>query len=55
MKKETFVNFLTDPLDRRLTLRPADVMMSEWTGGKLTYVDSTEVLPLVGLGTWFLW
>jgi len=30
VKKEASVNFLTDPLDRRSTLRPADVMVYEW-------------------------
>nr|ABD32857.1 hypothetical protein MtrDRAFT_AC149038g20v2 [Medicago truncatula] len=50
VKKETSVNFLTDPLERRSTLRPADVMMYEWVGGKHACVDLTGVSPLVGLG-----
>jgi len=49
-KKEAPVNFLTDPLDRRSTLRPADVMVYGWVGGKHACVDLTEVSPLVGLG-----
>jgi hypothetical protein len=44
------VNFLTDPLDRRSTLRPADVMVYRWVGGKHACVDLTGVSPLVGLG-----
>ena len=32
MKKEAHVNSLTDPLDRRSTLRPADVMVYKWVG-----------------------
>jgi len=50
MKKEALVNFLTDPLDRRSTLRPADVMVYGWVGGKHACVDLTGVSPLVGLG-----
>jgi len=44
------MNFLTDPLDGRSTLRPTDVMVYRWVGGKLACVDLTRVLPLVGLG-----
>jgi len=50
VKKEAPVNFLTDPLDRRSTLRPADVMVYGWVGGKHACVDLTGVSPLVGLG-----
>jgi len=50
VKKEAHVNFLTDPLDRRSTLRPADVMVYGWVGGKHACVDLTGVSPLVGLG-----
>ena len=50
MKKEAPVNFLTNPLDIRSTLRPADVMVYGWVGGKHAYVDLTGVSPLVGLG-----
>jgi len=50
VKKEAPVNFLTDPLDRRSTLRPADVMVYGWVCGKHACVDLTEVSPLVGLG-----
>jgi len=50
VKKEASVNFLTDPLDRRSTLRPADVMVYGWLGGKHACVDLTEVSTLVGLG-----
>jgi len=41
--KESSMNFLTDPLDRRLTLRPADVMVCGWEGGKHACVDLTRV------------
>jgi len=50
VKKETPVNFLTDPLDRRSTLRHADVMVYRWVGGKHACVDLTGVSPLGGLG-----
>jgi len=50
MKKEAPVNFLNDPLDRRSTLRLADVMVYRWVDGKHACVDLTEVSPLVGLG-----
>jgi len=44
------MNFLTDPLDRRSTLRLADVMVYGWEGGKHACVDLSWVSPLVGLG-----
>ena len=50
MKKDAPVNFLTDTLDRRSTLRPADVMVYGWVGGKHACVDLTGVSPLVRLG-----
>ena len=50
VKKEAPVNFLTDPLERRSTLRPADVMVYGWVGGKHDCVDLTGISPLVGLG-----
>ncbi|XP_076901857.1 uncharacterized protein LOC143556417 [Bidens hawaiensis] len=48
-KKEAPVNFLTDPLDRRSTLRPADILVFGWEKGKHACVDLTGVSPLVGL------
>ncbi|KAK2456598.1 hypothetical protein QL285_003948 [Trifolium repens] len=48
-KKEVPVNFLTDPQEGRSTLRPADVMVYGWVGGKHACVDLTGVSPLVGL------
>ncbi|KAK2446469.1 hypothetical protein QL285_017276 [Trifolium repens] len=51
VKKEAPVNFLTYPHEGRSTLRPADVMVYEWVGGKHACVDLTGVSPLVGLGT----
>jgi hypothetical protein len=48
-KKEAPVNFLTDPQEGRSTLRPADVMVYGWVGGKHACVDLTGVSPLVGL------
>jgi len=50
VKKDAPVNFLTDTLDRRSTLRPADVMVYGWVGGKHACVDLTGVSPLVRLG-----
>ncbi|PNY11325.1 auxilin-like protein, partial [Trifolium pratense] len=49
VKKEAPVNFLTDPLEGRSTLRPADVLVYGWVGGKHACVDLTGVSPLVGL------
>ncbi|KAL4589776.1 hypothetical protein LXL04_002686 [Taraxacum kok-saghyz] len=48
-KKEAPVNFLTDPLEGRSTLRPADILVFGWIGGKHACVDLTGVSPLVGL------
>ncbi|KAF5798267.1 hypothetical protein HanXRQr2_Chr07g0290861 [Helianthus annuus] len=48
-EKEAPVNFLTDPLEGRSTLRPADILVFGWEGGKHACVDLTGVSPLVGL------
>ncbi|KAJ0789635.1 putative exostosin [Helianthus annuus] len=48
-KKEAPVNFLTDPLEGRSTLRPADILVFGWEGGKHACVDLTGVSPLVEL------
>ncbi|GKE37463.1 hypothetical protein Tco_1460868, partial [Tanacetum coccineum] len=50
-KKEPHVNFLTDPSDGRSTLRPADILVFGWVGGKHACVDLTGVSPLVGLSS----
>ncbi|GKD14458.1 hypothetical protein Tco_1198865, partial [Tanacetum coccineum] len=50
-KKEAPVNFLTDPLDGRSTLRPANVLIFGWVGGKYACADLTGVSPLVGLSS----
>jgi len=50
VKKEAPVNFLSDPLDRKSTHRPANVMVYGWVGGKHACVNLTGVLPLLGLG-----
>ncbi|GKA12065.1 hypothetical protein Tco_0691611 [Tanacetum coccineum] len=50
-KKEAPVNFLTDPSDGRSTLRPTDVLVFDWVGGKHACVDLTGVSPLVGLSS----
>ncbi|GJR21241.1 putative reverse transcriptase domain-containing protein [Tanacetum coccineum] len=50
-KKEAPVNFLTDPLDGRSTLRPADVLVFGWVGGKHACVDLIGVSLLVGLSS----
>jgi hypothetical protein len=52
VKKETSVNFLTDPLDGKTTLRSVGVLMYGWVGGRHTCVRLTEVLPLMRLRTW---
>ena len=44
------MNFLTDPLNRRSTLRPTDVMVYGCVEEKHACVDLTGVSPLVGLG-----
>ncbi|GJS71704.1 hypothetical protein Tco_0704545 [Tanacetum coccineum] len=48
-KKEAPVNFLTDPLEGRSTLRSTDILVFGWAGGKHACVDLTGVSPLVGL------
>ncbi|GKD48808.1 hypothetical protein Tco_1277784 [Tanacetum coccineum] len=50
-KKETPVNFLTDPSDGRSTLRPADVLVFGWVGAKYVCVNLTRVSPLVRLSS----
>ncbi|MFS7909077.1 putative exostosin [Helianthus anomalus] len=50
-KKETPVNFLTDPLEGRSTLRPADILVLGCVGGKHACVDLTRISPLVGIGS----
>ena len=44
------MNFLTDPREGRSMLRPADVLVFGWMGGKHACVDVTGVSPLVSLG-----
>ncbi|KAL8245689.1 hypothetical protein R6Q59_006905 [Mikania micrantha] len=34
-KKEALVNFLTDPMEGRSTLRPADLLIFGWAGGNM--------------------
>ena len=50
MKKETHLNFSTNPLDRKSTLRLVDIMVYGWIGGKHACVDLTGVSSLVRLG-----
>ncbi|KAL6569651.1 hypothetical protein OROMI_014165 [Orobanche minor] len=50
-KKKAHVNFLMDPLEGRSILRPADVLIFGWEGGKHACVDLTGVSPLMGLGS----
>ncbi|KAI3721949.1 hypothetical protein L2E82_32969 [Cichorium intybus] len=49
VRKEAPVNFLTDPSDGRSSLRPADILVFGWSGGKHACVDLTGVSPLVNL------
>jgi hypothetical protein len=51
VKKEASMNFLTDPQEGRSTLRPVDVMVYGWIGGKYVCVDLTGVSLLVGRAT----
>jgi len=48
VKKEPPMNFLTNPLDKRSTLRHADDVMYGWLGGKHACVDLIRVSPFVG-------
>ncbi|GJZ27974.1 hypothetical protein Tco_0572621, partial [Tanacetum coccineum] len=48
-KQEAPVNFLTVPSDGRSTLRPADVLVFGWVGGKHACVDLMVVSHIVGL------
>nr|GEW42236.1 putative reverse transcriptase domain-containing protein [Tanacetum cinerariifolium] len=50
-KKEAPVNFLTDLLDGRSTLRLTGVLIFRWVGRKHACVDLTGVSPLVGLSS----
>ncbi|GKD18318.1 hypothetical protein Tco_1207476 [Tanacetum coccineum] len=52
IKKEAPANFLTGPSDGRSTLRPANILVFGWVGGKHACVDLTVVSPLVGLSSW---
>ena len=45
-KKEAPVNFLTDFIERRSTLRPADVLVFGWAGGNML-VWTSLVCPLL--------
>lgn len=45
------MNFLTNPLDGRSTLRPADVLVFGWVGGKHACVDLTGVSSPIGLSS----
>ncbi|GJV90270.1 hypothetical protein Tco_1538083 [Tanacetum coccineum] len=51
-KKESPMNFLTDPSDGRSILKPAYVLVFGWVEGKHAYMDLTRVSPLVGLISW---
>ena len=50
-KKEAHVKFLTEPSDGRSTMRPTDVLVFEWVGGKHACADLTGAFPLVGLSS----
>ncbi|MFS7975619.1 hypothetical protein Hanom_Chr10g00882701 [Helianthus anomalus] len=43
------MNFLTDLMEGRSTLRPADLLVFGWAGGKHACVDLTGVSPLAVL------
>ncbi|KAF5193093.1 hypothetical protein FRX31_017319, partial [Thalictrum thalictroides] len=48
---EAPVNFLTDPNEGRSTLRPADILVYNWSEGNHACVDVIGASPMVGLGT----
>jgi hypothetical protein len=45
------MNFLTDPPEEGSTLRPINVLVYEWIGGKYACLDLIRVFPFVGLTT----
>lgn len=47
VNKEAPVNFLSDPLDERLTHRPTNIMVYEWIRGKHACVNLFKVSTLV--------
>nr|GEW19516.1 auxilin-like protein [Tanacetum cinerariifolium] len=50
-KKEERMNFLINSSDGRTTLRPTDILVFGWVGGKYVCVDLNGVSPLVGLSS----
>ncbi|GKF35002.1 hypothetical protein Tco_0108202, partial [Tanacetum coccineum] len=50
-QKRSTCEYLTDPSGGRSTLRPADVLIFGWVGGKHACVDLVGVFPLVGLSS----
>lgn len=51
VKKDSYVNFFTDPHQERINLRSVDVMVYGRVGEKHACVDLTRVSPLVGQKT----
>lgn len=47
-KKDALVHFLTDPTEVRSTLRPGDILVFRWVGGKHTCLDLTKVSHHMG-------
>ena len=47
-KKEASVNFLTNPLQGRFTLRPADILVFGWAGGNMLVWILLECPLLLG-------
>ncbi|GKD19930.1 hypothetical protein Tco_1209088, partial [Tanacetum coccineum] len=53
-RKEAPVNFLTDPLEGRSTLRQHEILCYGWAGGKHAFVDSYGESPLDwAQGLWY--
>lgn len=50
-RKETPVNFLSDPREGRSTLRPADILVFGWAGGNMLVWTLLGCPLLSGLGT----
>ncbi|KAJ0937341.1 hypothetical protein HanRHA438_Chr03g0141121 [Helianthus annuus] len=54
-KKEAPVNFLTDQLEGRSTLRSANILVFGWIGGKIHVCGSNKGFSLVGLRVVLSW
>jgi hypothetical protein len=51
VEKKAHVSFLTNPQEGRSSVRPANIMVNGWGGGKHACVNLTRISPLIGLRT----